>query len=211
MARPSDLLRASVPLRHLVHRWRQLRWVLGGRRGPPPARVKQALVRSCGRTYHLRVLIETGTYMGDMVYAARRDFDAIYSIELSQELHAYARERLARFPHVHLLRGDSGKLLGEVLSQVQVPCLFWLDSHYSGGSTAKAGVETPILRELEAIASHSVRGNVILIDDARDFDGRDDYPDLDTLGALSARLFPGSTMDVDTDVIRIVCAPGQGP
>jgi len=105
--------------------------------------------------------------------------------------------------------GDSGEVLGQVLDEVAAPCLFWLDSHYSGGATARANVETPIVRELETIAKHGPRDHVILIDDARDFDGRDDYPDLDTLRALAARLFSGSTMVVATDIIRITRQPAQ--
>jgi len=205
----SHALRSLAPLRTLVLRLRHLRWILAGRSGPPPSVVKQVIVRAYGRAHGLRVLVETGTYMGDMVHAVRRDFDAIYSIELSPLHHAYARKRLAGSPNVHLLLGDSGEVLGKVLDGVSRPCLFWLDSHYSGGATARANVETPIVRELEAIAKHAVKSHVILIDDARDFDGRDDYPDLEALRALAARLFPGSAMDVETDIIRIVCQPAQ--
>jgi hypothetical protein len=208
MTRLPEPLRRAVPLRRLMNRLRLVRWVLGGRAGPPPSLVKQAIVRRYARAYHVRVLVETGTYMGDMVDAVRRDFDVLYSIELSETLHAYARRRLARFPHVRLLLGDSATVLGEVLKEVTGPCLFWLDSHYSGGETARAAVETPIVAELQAIARHAVKGHVILIDDARRFDGTADYPDVGQLGQIAASLFPASNLQVAEDVIRIVCAPG---
>lgn len=203
------MLRRFVPIRRLVLRLRLLRWVLGGRSGPPPSLVKQAIVREYRQAYDLRVLIETGTYMGDMVEAVRNDFEAIYSIELGKSHHDYARRRLASYPWVHLLLGDSGQVLGQVLERVTVPSLFWLDGHYAGGTTARAAAQTPILQELEAIAGHPVKNHVVLIDDAQYFNGTNDYPDLESLRAVVARLFPGSAMEVSTGVIRIVCARRQ--
>lgn len=208
MTRLTEPLRRAVPLRRLMHRLRLVRWILGGRSGPPPSLVKQAIVRQYARGHRLRVLIETGTYMGDMVHALRGDFDVLFSIELSEPLHAYARQRLARCPNIHLLLGDSAVVLGEVLKRLTSPCLFWLDSHYSGGGTARAGVQTPIFAELEAIAGHGVKSHVILIDDARRFDGTHDYPDLGRLRETVAGFFPGSSLEIADDVIRIVSAPG---
>lgn len=99
---------------------------------PPPPLVKQRCVLSHGRKYNLKVLIETGTYRGDMVRATRSAFREIYTIELGDALHARARQLFAPFPHIHLLHGDSAKTLRDVLTRVHEPCLFWLDAHYSG-------------------------------------------------------------------------------
>ena len=62
-------------------------WKRKGRPVPPPHIVKQRTLREYSKRYDLRILVETGTYFGDMVEAMRADFDRIYSIELSKDLY----------------------------------------------------------------------------------------------------------------------------
>jgi hypothetical protein len=117
-----------------------------------------------------------------MVHAVRNTFSAIYSIELSAELHELARRRFSQLVHVHIRHGDSGEALAELLREVKEPCLFWLDGHYSAGVTARGATATPIERELTHIAEHPQRNrHVVLIDDARLFTGAGDYPSIDSL------------------------------
>ena len=80
------------------------------------------------------------------------------------------------FSHVEILHGDSGVVLPELLRRISEPALFWLDAHYSTGETVRGELDTPIEQELKAILNHSVRNHVILIDDARNFIGTNDYP-----------------------------------
>jgi hypothetical protein len=49
-----------------------------------------------------------------------------------------------------------------------------------------------------------VKGNVILIDDARWFDGRTQYPTMEQLRAGVARDYPGHEVELKDDIIRIV-------
>jgi hypothetical protein len=151
------------------------------------------------------MLVETGTYLGDMVDAMRADFEQVISIELSEELAQHARARFARASNVQVLCGDSGKLLPEVVSRLMAPTLFWLDGHYSAGVTAKGDRETPILEELEAIFSGSTGPHVLLIDDARCF-GSGDYPSIQQVQALVMKYRPGWQFAVAGDIIRI-CPP----
>jgi hypothetical protein len=80
--------------------------------------------------------------------------------------------------------------------------LFWLDGHYSAGITARGDIATPISLELEAILSHPVKSHVILIDDARDFTGKDSYPFLDNL-LHKIRVDGNYSVEVTTDIIRL--------
>ena len=160
-------------------------------------------VREHADRFSIRTLVETGTYEGEMVEAVRKDFDAILSIELDATLHENARRRFAGDPHVTLVQGDSGVVLKELLARLDEPALFWLDGHYSGGITAKAEFETPIMKELENIYSHRwAKSHVILIDDARCFDGRGDYPGIAALEG-SARAAGYDRFEVRDDMIRI--------
>jgi hypothetical protein len=180
-----------------------LRWILAGRPLPPPHLVKQRAIRSYARTFRLPVFVETGTYRGDMVAAVKKNFERIYSIELGRELFEAAKRRFAADPRVTLLQGDSGEVLRDLLPRIDRPCLFWLDSHFSDADTARSALITPIRRELEHILSHPLaRRHVILVDDARLFNGEDDYPTLDSLQDVVLRAgFRGCI--VKDDIIRI--------
>jgi hypothetical protein len=177
-------------------------WQANGRHPPSPSLFKQNLVRQCGRLHQLRTLVETGTYMGAMVQACQASFAQIYSIELQKDYYERARRRFSHSPNVTILQGDSAQRLPEILRKLNEPALFWLDAHYSGDLTAKANTETPILRELALIFQHSIPGHVILVDDARCFDGTHDYPRRETIADLAASLDYSFT--VSDDVMRLI-------
>ena len=90
-----------------------------------------------------------------------------------------------------------------MIQEIEGPALFWLDGHYSGGGTAKGEMCTPIIQELKVIGLRSPQ-DVILIDDARLFTGRDDYPTLDEVRKLVDDIFPGSSYTVKHDMIRVL-------
>ncbi len=197
------ILKKNVFLRKLVSIIRLLHWKIKGKPIPPPSIVKQDIVKKVGKLFNLNILVETGTYMGDMVDATKKTFKEIYSVELDDKLYRSAKKRFSRFQHIHILQGDSSKALPGMLSQIPEPCLFWLDSHYSGGVTARAEKETPIEQELEVVSRHPIRNHVILIDDARCFNGTYDYQDIEELKETIKNLFPGSTIEIADDIIRI--------
>lgn len=178
-------------------------WEKRGRPVPPPHAFKQELLLEYSKRYSLRLLVETGTYMGDMVNAMRYAFDEIYSIELSEDLHSKAVRRFSGVKNVHLLQGDSGTRLGEIMPQLTRPTLFWLDGHYSAGVTARGEKDTPILDELEHIFRDSLASHVILIDDARCFVTDPAYPSVASVEASTRSRFPAATVTVADDVIRI--------
>jgi hypothetical protein len=149
--------------------------------------------------------VETGTYNGGLIHATARRFSRIVSIELDEGLHGRAQEMFARLEHVTLLHGDSGVLLPRVVQTLTEPTLFWLDAHYSGPGTGTArGVQdTPIVKELDCILAHPVRGHVVLIDDAREFAGANDYPTLAELAREVRARRPEWSLTVEHDIIRL--------
>jgi hypothetical protein len=178
-------------------------WEKQGRPSPPPHVVKEELIRDYAKTFKTSILIETGTYLGDMVHAMRKSFSRIISFELDAALAEQAQKRFAGETHIEIVQGDSGRLLGDQLTNIAEPCLFWLDGHYSGGITAKGTLETPIKNELHHILSHPIAGHVILIDDARCFTGENDYPTLEELQNFVNERKQGWQFTVEHDVIRI--------
>lgn len=159
----------------LRYRLEWLKWV-AGRLDRAPHLLKRRLIASRMRDLRPEVFVETGTLFGDMTYAQRNNFRRLYSIELDDYLFARATRRFRHFPHIHILHGDSGQKIIEVLHVLDRPCLFWLDAHYSGGVTAHGEEMTPVFAEIRHILNHPVRNHVIVIDDARLFNGTDGYP-----------------------------------
>lgn len=173
---------------------------------PAPHVIKQNNIRKYQELYQFATLVETGTYLGDMLEAQKHQFNRLISIELGEDLYKKAVQRFVNDPHIELLHGDSGKLLKEVISTIHEPALFWLDGHFSAGITAKSDKNTPIVEELQTIfASPLPHG--ILIDDARHFTGRDDYPSIDEISFLVRDHSPGRKIEVADDVIRIMPEP----
>ena len=162
------------------------RWLRVGRPLPAPAAIKRDVIRAVAFSHGLRVLVETGTLYGDTIRVLRHDFDRIYSIELDLALHARAVQRCRHQDNTEIMRGDSTELLPHVLEKLQGPALFWLDAHYSGGETAQAELETPIMSELKSILGSTAHDHVVLIDDLRNFaDGAQDYPSISQLVATA--------------------------
>lgn len=199
---PAFLLRRIVRARNR----RLLKdWEKAGRPVPVPQIVKQMAVSKQQQRSAIRILIETGTYLGDMVEAQKSAFDRIISIELSEALCRDAGKRFRFDRHVTIVQGDSGEVLGPILRDIHEPVIFWLDGHYSGGVTAKGATACPVFKELEAIFAHPVKGHVLLIDDARLFNGTGDYPTIEELRAFVQRNAPACEISVKDDIIRCRC------
>lgn len=201
--------RLSERLVHRVRRKWEARaqiqaWRRSGSPIPPPHVYKQKVLSRYAFRYQLSTLVETGTYLGDMIFCMRKRFHTIISIELSRELCERAQQRMRDFPNISVIHGDSSQVLPKVLEDLRVPSLFWLDGHYSAGNTALGELETPVSAEVDAILNHPVKGHVILIDDARNFDGSHDYPTLSALRDYVIEACPKAKFFVKDDIIRIV-------
>lgn len=153
-----------------------IKWYFNNQPIPAPDSIKQKIVGGYGKKNNLKTFIETGTAGGLMIKAIGKNFDKIISIELDDFLFKNAKENFANNKNVTLIHGDSGEKLVEILPKINEPSLFWLDAHYSGEGTAKGEYDTPIIKELLTIFSRKNKRDIILIDDARCFDGTHDYP-----------------------------------
>ncbi len=178
-------------------------WLESGKPVPPPHIVKEMTVKEYANKYKLKVFIESGTYLGDMVHAVTDVFQKIYSVELGNKLYESAKARFSKYSHILILHGDSAKVIPKILEQIQEPCLFWLDGHYSAGITVKGDTETPIVQELEYIFAHPVKDHVILIDDARCFIGKNDYTTIEELQSFVRSQKPDLKIEINDDIIRI--------
>lgn len=194
-----DFLHDSSMHIHLTKEFKQ--WEKNGKPLPPPHSVKIKAVKEYAKEFSIETLIETGTYFGGMVDAAKRIFKNIYSIELDKPLCEQVKKRFSKFAHILIIWGDSGEVLPKILANIRKPCIFWLDAHYSGGITAKGDIESPILQELSHILEHS-QEHIILIDDARLFVGQNDWPTIEDLKEF-VKIYTNMVFEVKDDIIRI--------
>jgi hypothetical protein len=188
-----------------IHRQKRelFNWEKAKRPVPPPFIFKSGVVREYSIRYNLKILVETGTYHGNMVEAMKMYFDKIYSIELSYHLYNRNVRRFKGIASIVLIQGDSGKEIEKIIRKLNQPALFWLDAHYSGGSTARGKRDTPIYEELSHILNATNIEHVILIDDARCFGTERDYPSLDEIKSfVNSKRINYKTVVCD-DIIRI--------
>lgn len=178
-------------------------WMRAGRPVPPPHAVKQMTLRAYADRFGLRVLVETGTYYGDMVAAMEPDFERIYSIELGADLHQRAVDRFRGHEEVVLIHGDSGAELGHLSPHLGQPALFWLDGHYSAGVTARGSKDTPIVDEISHILGSGDMGHVVIIDDAHVFGADPAYPTIAELTHAVREHWPTARIAIKDDSIRI--------
>jgi len=199
----------KLPLKmELVYQFRKsrlslLEWNLKRNPLPPPPYLKHQVIKNYAKRFKLNILIETGTYLGDVANSTKSIFKRIYTIELGKSLYKRARKRFLKYPHIEVIGGDSAKVLPKLIKNLREPCLFWLDAHYSSGNTVRGEIETPIINELKTILKHPIKKHVILIDDALDFRGYKDYPTIQELKEF-VKNHSLSDIKIKNNIIRII-------
>ncbi len=179
------------------------KWEKQGKPVPPPHHYKQFIVEYISKEKNLNILIETGTFRGEMIEAQRKNFGHLYSIEYDEVLYKKAVKYFDSFNHITIYQGDSAIMLPQVLKDINEPVLFWLDGHWCGEGTGLSEMECPVLEELKFIFKHFIPGSYILIDDARCFVGKNDYPTIKELADFVFAYNPVLKVNVLNDIIHI--------
>ena len=179
-------------------------WEIIGRPLPPPHQYKQLVVEKTGKSFSLTCLVETGTFKGHMIEAQRNNFKKLFSIEIDHDFFNNAKVYFKPYNHIKILQGDSSLKLKEILSEIKnEKVLFWLDGHYSGENTGKGKKDCPILEELGSIFNYKFTSKYILIDDARCFNGTNDYPSIKDLTEFIKIKDPELSIKIVNDIIHI--------
>lgn len=171
--------------------------------------VPTQLAADLGYRLRLERAIETGTLKGHGVSALSPIFPEVVSIELAQQFYDYAREAFAGQPHVRIVHGSSAVELIRLVDSAR-PTFYFLDAHWSGGTTAGEDSQCPVLEELDAICGGSER-DCIVIDDARLFREPPQqhdplqWPSLEEISSRLERMHPGHRIGIVDD--QIVCVP----
>lgn len=174
---------------------------------PWPALLKRKALLAALRQGGIGQFVETGTLYGDTTDALARAGATVYSIEVEPRLASLARLRFKDRPNVHIVEGDSGVVMPDIVARLgDRPALFWLDGHFSGGVTGRGESDTPILKELAAILPVVAPGSVVFIDDARCFGTEPDYPTMAEIENFLAR-YGISQIALEGDLIRFTVPP----
>jgi hypothetical protein len=171
---------------------------------PPLSELAMALAGAGG----LRQFVETGTYTGQSLSWAARNFDRVWTIEVNADYHAQAKQNVGPLPNVTFRLGDSAQEISRICSELRGPALFWLDAH-AGAGFFSGQDDCPLLAELEAVVA-SPHPHCMLVDDARafvappppPFDYRK-WPALDEIMAVVLSR-PGHRVAVISDVLVVV-------
>ena len=177
-------------------------WKLRGEPIRSPHLVKQRTVREYAERFGLKVLVEAGTYYGEMVAAMRKRVAEIYSVEYEHGLAVRAQKKFARWPHIHIIEGDSQKEIPRIVQALRQPALFWLDAGYYGWAGLQ-GAKERLTTELESILGDKRFKHVILMDDARGLNGGNGAPTVPQLKRRIEAEFPGRAVEVKHDILRI--------
>lgn len=177
-------------------------WKLRGEPIRSPHLVKQRTVRDYAQRFGLKVLVEAGTYYGEMVAAMRKRFAEIYSVEYEHGLALRAQRKFARWQHIHIVEGDSQKEIPRIVQALGEPALFWLDAGYYGWAGLQ-GANDRLTTELEAILADKRFPHVILMDDARGLNGQNGAPTVLELKQHIEAEYRGRSVEVKHDILRI--------
>lgn len=195
-------------------------WVENGSIVPQrsvPEAVKWFLILECAERFHLRRLIETGTAVAETTIKVAPYFDKVVSFELMPTYYEVAVRNVkeANLGNVTLVNESSaGGTFKRVVESLTSPTLFYLDAHFSGEGTGKdPNIDTPEVpvREELAVITSSPYPHVIIIDDARCFDGEefhsDEYAGYPSMNDIA--YFVGNSHDVERIADAFVLTPKE--
>jgi hypothetical protein len=150
-----------------------------------------------------RVFVEAGTWRGDTVEFFVGRADTIVSVEVDEDLAAYATKRFADEPSVQIIQGDAAIEIPRIVRSCTSPPLVYLDSHCSGVGTSMGEELEPAPSVLRLLGPVAPAGTTLVVDDLRLFGALPEYPRLETVITAATRAFPDATVRVGLDSLVI--------
>jgi hypothetical protein len=129
------------------------------------------------KKFDIKYFFETGTWRGDgLAYAARYNFEKLFSIEIMPEIAEEAKGRFKHDKRINIFTGSSHTIFPQLLSEIHGNTMFWLDAHYPGAEEGLKGYNEhnqqterlPLEAEIEIIFEQRKEfSDLIIIDDLR--------------------------------------------
>jgi hypothetical protein len=134
------------------------------------------ILNKCGKRDY-EIFVETGTYQGETTNEMAQHFNMVHTIEIQPDLFKKTFEIFKNRNNIKCHFGDCAKVLPVLSPTLKENTVFWLDGHWSCGETGKGDKDVPLLEELKAINDTYNGTAVIIVDDYRLFNGKDQYVD----------------------------------
>ena len=113
--------------------------------------------------------IETGTYLGNTIFAMEPLFNNLHTIEIKKDIYESTKSKYTG-NKIKFYLGDSSVLLKNICLSLDKPAIFFLDGHWSCGDTGKGIKDVPLYEELKNIINFFKNKAIIIIDDFRLFE-----------------------------------------
>ena len=133
----------------------------------PDKKIADFTLNTLKSLFNIQAFVETGTYKGLTTAWASRFFEVVYTIDISHEYIAQAKEKFIDIKNITYMHGDTRSKLKQVVNHISSNAIFWLDAHKGGGYFG-SGDDCPIIEEILTIQSFKHQ-HCILIDDVRAF------------------------------------------
>ena len=151
-----------------------------------------------------KMLVETGTFLGNTSMRCSKVFDQVVTIELDPDLHQRAKSYLSNRENVECVLGDATQKLPEILSRDDCrDTVLFLDGHFSSGETAHGDVPEPACELLDSLAQYRDKIRGIVVDDFRLFGVESGWPRKSELLHSAEENFSGFRLSVHLDQLLI--------
>ena len=165
---------------------------------------KYRQLKAVGKRTKAKMLLETGTFLGNTSMRCSKVFDRVITIELDPDLHSRAKEFLSSRENVECILGDATQKLPEVLSRDDCKdAVIFLDGHFSSGETAHGDVPEPACELLSSLAQFKEKILGIVVDDFRLFGVESGWPRKSELLQSAEEHFSGYRLAVHLDQLLI--------
>ena len=112
--------------------------------------------------------VETGTFQCETIVKMEPFFEKLHTIEIKQEFYLRAITSY-KGNKINFHFGDSSVKLKKICELLETPTLFFLDGHWSAGTTGKGDKDCPLYEELDNIINFCKSKCIIIVDDTRLF------------------------------------------
>jgi hypothetical protein len=168
-----------------------------------PSVLKRRVIASYAQRHKLKTFVESGTYLGETVAFMRSYCPRVYSVEFQVHLAKAAQERFAHDPSIRIFQGDGSAWIPRIVAELKEPALFWLDGHFAAGTARDGELACPTVQEISSVLADTRYPHLLLVDDAREFQGEGGYPTLDVLQQVILSASPDASIEVRNDIVRV--------